>query len=126
MKIGEVVTPFSGQIRQFLTIFFQPLQHTHYRLHTHALPLAYAVHRGIIILVPCDSPRTGTKVVCTTLWLGASSTTGLETRVLYSVSLDGSFYTSLYDLVEDCRLTARITNDLFTIKLERVAPKVIY
>ncbi|XP_064388196.1 uncharacterized protein LOC135336354 isoform X2 [Halichondria panicea] len=47
-----------------------------------------------------------------------------RTRVLYSVSLDGSFYTSLYDLVEDCRLTARITNDLFTIKLERVAPKL--
>ncbi len=32
MKIGEVVTLCSGQIRQFLTIFiplFQPLQHTH-------------------------------------------------------------------------------------------------
>ncbi|XP_064390699.1 uncharacterized protein LOC135338483 isoform X2 [Halichondria panicea] len=52
------------------------------------------------------------------------STPHHRTRVFYNVGLDGPFHTSLYDLVEDCRQTARITNKLFTIKLERVAPKL--
>ncbi len=52
------------------------------------------------------------------------STPHHRTRVLYNVSLDGPFYTSLYELVEDFRQTARITNDLFTVKLGRVPCKV--
>ncbi len=35
MKIGEVVTLFSGQIRQFLTIISTPPTHTHTHTHTH-------------------------------------------------------------------------------------------
>ncbi len=50
------------------------------------------------------------------------STPHHRTRVLYNVSLDGPFYTSLYELVEDFRQTARIEMFqicAFSVKLGR-------